>query len=81
MGTASILVSTPPQMAMSASPRTMARQAWAMPSEPDAHADTGVRTPAFACRSSPTAAEAPLGMYFCTPSGETAFIPRARMSS
>lgn len=29
----------------------------------------------------PDAAAAPLGMYFCTVSGETAFIPRARISS
>ena len=66
IGTASILASTPPQMAMSASPSTMLRQACAMPSEPDAHADTGVNTPALACRSSPTAAAAPLGMYLWT---------------
>ncbi|CFS67951.1 Uncharacterised protein [Mycobacterium tuberculosis] len=52
-----------------------------MASAPDAHADTGVITPALACRSNPTAAAAPLGMYFCTVSGETAFIPRARISS
>ena len=44
-------------------------------------ADTGVITPALACRSRPTAAAAPLGMYFCTPNGETALLPRARMSS
>ena len=81
MGTASILVSTPPQIAMSASPSTICCQAWAMPSEPDAHAEIGVITPALAWRSSPTAAAAPLGMYFCTASGETARKPRARMSS
>ena len=52
-----------------------------MPSEPDAHADTGVSTPALACRSSPIAAAGPLGMYFATASGETAWMPRARMSS
>ena len=52
-----------------------------MPSQPDAHADTGVITPALAWRSRPTAAAAPLGMYFCTASGETALKPRARMSS
>ena len=40
IGTASILVSTPPQIAMSASPSTICCQARAMPSEPDAHADT-----------------------------------------
>ncbi|CKO40122.1 Uncharacterised protein [Mycobacterium tuberculosis] len=81
MGTASILVSTPPQMAASASPSTICCHARAMASAPDAHADTGVITPALACRSNPTAAAAPLGMYFCTVSGETAFIPRARISS
>ncbi len=64
MGTASILVSTPPQIAMSASPSTMVRQAFAMASEPEAHADTGVTTPALACRSRPTAAAGELGMYF-----------------
>ncbi len=52
-----------------------------MPSEPDAHADIGVITPALACRSSPTAAAAPLGMYFCTVSGDTALNPRVRISS
>ena len=52
-----------------------------MPSEPDAHADTAVITPALACRSNPIAAAAPLGMYICTTSGETAFKPRARMPS
>ena len=81
IGTASILVSTPPQIAMSASPSTMLRQAWAMPSEPDAHAETGVMTPALALRSRPTAAAAPLGMYICTASGETARRPRSRMPS
>ena len=81
IGTASILVSTPPQIAMSASPSTMLRHAWAMPSEPDAQAETGVMTPALALRSSPTAAAAALGMYICTASGETARRPLARMSS
>jgi len=81
MGTASILVSTPPQIAMSASPSAICCQARAMPSEPDAQADTGVITPALACRSRPTAAAAPLGMYICTASGWTAFMPRARLSS
>src|ERR1700739_4059410 len=52
-----------------------------MPSDPEAHADTGVTTPARALRSSPTAAAAALGMYFCTASGDTALKPRARMSS
>ncbi|OUZ01291.1 hypothetical protein B0172_04627 [Mycobacterium avium subsp. paratuberculosis] len=81
IATASIFVSTPPQIAMSASPKTMLRHAWAMPSEPDAHAETGVITPALACRSRPTATAAPSGMYFDTASGETPFMPRARMSS
>ena len=81
MGTASILVSTPPQIAMSASPSAICCQARAMPSEPEAQADTEVITPALACRSSPTAAAAPLGMYICTTSGETALKPRARMPS
>ena len=81
IGTASILVSTPPQIAMSASPSTMLRQAWAMASEPDAHAETGVTTPALALRSSPTAAAAALGMYICTASGDTARRPLARMAS
>ena len=48
IGTASILDSTPPQIAMSASPSTMLRHAWAMPSEPEAQAETGVITPALA---------------------------------
>jgi hypothetical protein len=33
---------------MSASPSTMLRHAFAMASEPDAHAETGVMTPALA---------------------------------
>ncbi len=81
IATASIRVSTPPQIAASASPSTICCQARAMPSEPDAHADIDVITPALACRSSPTAAEAALGMNFCTASGETALAPRARISS
>ena len=52
-----------------------------MPSEPEAHADTGVMTPALAWRSRPTAAAGPLGMYICTASGDTAAMPRSRMSS
>ena len=52
-----------------------------MPSEPDAQADTEVITPALACRSSPTAAAAPLGMYICTASGLTARRPCSRMPS
>ncbi len=52
-----------------------------MPSEPEAQADTGVMTPASACRSRPTAAAGPLGMYICTASGDTAAMPRSRMSS
>jgi hypothetical protein len=81
IGTASILVSTPPQIATSASPSTMLRHACAMPSEPDAQADTGVTTPARAWRSSPTAAAAALGMYIWTASGDTARKPLARMPS
>ncbi len=81
IGTASMRCSTPPQIAMSASPSTMLRQACAMPSEPEAHAETGVTTPALAWRSSPTTAEGPLGMYICTDSGDTAFMPRSRMPS
>ncbi|VBA38175.1 hypothetical protein LAUMK136_02300 [Mycobacterium attenuatum] len=81
IGTASILVSTPPQMATSASPKTISCHARAIASEPDAHADTDVITPALACRSSPIAAAAPLGMYFCTASASTDFAPPARMSS
>nr|CRL82551.1 hypothetical protein CPGR_05773 [Mycolicibacter nonchromogenicus] len=81
IGTASIRVSTPPQIAMSASPSTICCQAWAMPSEPEAQAEIGVITPALALRSRPTTAAAPLGMYFCTTSGETAFRPRSRMPS
>src|ERR1700704_744172 len=75
LGTASILDSTPPQIAMSASPSTMLRHACAIPSDPDAHAETGVMTPALAPRSSPTAAAGELGMYFCTASGDTALLP------
>ena len=81
IGTASILVSTPPQIAMSASPSTMLRHATAMASLPEAHADTGVMTPALALRSRPTAAAAELGMYVCTASGETALTPFVRMAS
>ena len=81
IGTASIFDSTPPQIATSASPSTMLRHACAMASDPDAHAETGVMTPALAWRSSPTAAAGELGMYFCTASGDTARMPLARMSS
>ena len=38
-------------------------------------------TPALACRSSPTAAAAPFGMYICTTNGDTARSPFARMPS
>ena len=62
IGTASILVSTPPHTAMSASPYTMFRHAWAIASDPDAQAAIGVETPALAPRSSPTTAAGPLGM-------------------
>ena len=51
------------------------RHAWAMPSEPEAHAEIGVITPALALRSSPTAAAAEFGMYICTASGDTARRP------
>ena len=61
-GSASIMPSTPPHTAKSASPMTICRQAWAMASEPDEHAETGVMTPARAPRSRPTTAAAPLGM-------------------
>src|ERR1700722_10337389 len=81
MGIASILVSTPPQIAMSASPSTMLRHASAIASAPEAQAETGVNTPAPAPRSSPTAAAAALGMAFCTPNGEIARVPLSRMSS
>ncbi len=62
IGSASIPPSTPPHTAMSASPMTIWRHAWAMPSEPDEHADTGVMTPARAPSSRPMTAAAPLGM-------------------
>ena len=62
IGSASMPPSTPPQTAMSASPMTIWRHAWAIPSEPDEQADTGVMTPARAPSSSPTTAAAPLGM-------------------
>ena len=81
MGTASILVSTPPHTAMSASPYTILRQALAIASEPDAHAATGVHTPALAWSSSPTTAAGPLGMYIWTTSGDTARRPLARIAS
>ena len=48
IGTASILVSTPPQIAMSASPSAICCQARAMASEPEAHAEIEVITPALA---------------------------------
>ena len=73
-GTASMRVSTPPQIAMSASPSTMACHAWAMAAAPEASAITGEMIPALASRSSPTAAAGALGMYICTASGLT---PRA----
>ena len=81
IGTASILVSTPPQIATSASPSTICRHACAMPSEPEAQAEIGVLTPALALRSSPTAAAAAFGMYICTASGDTARrpLPRKRL--
>jgi hypothetical protein len=59
----------------------MLRQALAMPSEPDAHADTGVTTPARALRSSPTVAAGEFGMYVCTAIGETPWRPFSRMPS
>ena len=62
IGSASIMPSTPPQTTMSASPMTICRQACAMASDPDEHAETGVITPARAPSSRPTTAAAPLGM-------------------
>ena len=62
MGSASMPPSTPPHTAMSASPMTIWRHAWAMASEPDEQADTGVMTPARAPSCRPTTAAAPLGM-------------------
>jgi hypothetical protein len=80
-GTASIWVSTAPQIAMSASPRTMCRHASAMAAEPEASAISGEMIPALAWRSSPTAAAGPLGMYICTVSGDTARRPFSRQAS
>ena len=71
MGSASMLPSTPPHTAKSASPMTICRHAWAMASEPDEQADTGVITPARAPSCSPTVAAAPLGMIICTANGDT----------
>jgi hypothetical protein len=51
IGTASMLVSTPPQIAMSASPSTIWRHALAIASAPDAQAEIEVHTPALALRS------------------------------
>ena len=47
-GTASMCVSTPPQIAMSASPSTICRHAFAMAAAPEASAITGEMIPAFA---------------------------------
>jgi len=41
---------------------TICRQAWAMASDPDEQADTGVMTPARAPSSRPATAAAPFGM-------------------
>ena len=80
-GTASITVSTPPQIATSASPRTRCRHACPMAAAPEASAITGEMIPALACRSSPTAAAGALGMYICTASGDTARRPFSFQSS
>ena len=63
--------STPPVTTMSASPMTIIRHAWAMASDPDEHAETGVMTPARAPSSRPTTAAGPFGMTICTASGDT----------
>ena len=52
-----------------------------MASEPEAHAEITVVTPAFAPRSRPIAAAAEFGMNFVTASGDTAFKPFARKMS
>ena len=62
IGSASMGPSTPPQTATSASPMTIWRHAWAIASDPDEQADTGVITPARAPSCSPTVAAAPFGM-------------------
>lgn len=76
-GTASIQVSTPPQIAMSASPRMISRHACAMAAAPEASAMIGLMMPALALRSSPTAAAGALGMYFWIAVGGTARSPLA----
>ena len=80
-GTASILASTPPQIATSASPKMMCRHAWAMAAAPEASASTGLMTPALALRSSPTAAAGALAICICTDSGLAARTPRVRKLS
>ena len=52
-----------------------------MASDPDAQAEITVVTPAFAPSSKPITAAAPLGMNFCTTSGDTARRPLVRMAS
>ncbi len=47
------------------------RQPWAMASDPEAHAETGVKMPAFAPISSPTVAAGPFGMIIGTDIGDT----------
>jgi hypothetical protein len=64
---------------MSASPKTICRQALATAPLPDASPIRDAVTPALAALSSPTVAAGPLGMNIWTAKGDTAFNPRSRI--
>ncbi len=71
IGSGWIAASVPPTTITSARPSRIWSMPRAIPSLPDAHAETGQCTPALASTYSPTVAAGALGISIGTASGET----------
>jgi hypothetical protein len=75
MGSGWIAASVPPATTTSARPVRIMSSPYAIASAPEAHAETGVWTPARAPSSRPTAAAGPFGISMGTVSGKTRRAP------
>lgn len=75
MGSGWIAASVPPARTTSARPVRIISTAYPIASAPEAQAETGVCTPAWALTSRPTLAAGPFGMSMGTVCGETRRTP------